>query len=50
MQKTVYEILQFPLDDEEFFGGLCGGLKDFDRFKLLPLLEVLPDAALLATE
>lgn len=49
-QLCVYEILQFPLDDEEFFGGLCGGLKDLERFKLLPLLELLPDAVLLATE
>lgn len=45
----VYEILQLPLDDE-FFGGLWGGLNDLERFKLLPLLELLPDAALLATE
>lgn len=48
-----YEILQFPLeDDDELFGGLCGGLKDFERFKLLALLPppLPPEAALLATE
>lgn len=46
-----YEILQFLFeDDEEFFGGLCGGLKDFDRLRLLALLPPLPEAALLATE
>lgn len=48
-----YEILQFPLeDDEEFFGGLCGGLKDLERLRLLALLPPLlpPEAALLATE
>lgn len=48
-----YEILQFPLeDDDEFFGGLCGGLKDFERFRLFALLPPLlpPAAALLATE
>ena len=48
-----YEILQFPLEeDEEFFGGLCGGLKDFERLRLLALLPLLlpPEAALLATE
>lgn len=49
-----YEILQFPLeDDDEFFGGLCGGLKDFERLRLLALLPPLllpPEAALLATE
>ncbi|TNN71194.1 hypothetical protein EYF80_018542 [Liparis tanakae] len=35
-----YEILQFPLDDDEdeFLGGVCGGLKDFERFRLLALL------------
>lgn len=48
--QIVYEILQLPLDDEEFFGGLCGGRKDLERFKLFPLLELLPDDALLATE
>lgn len=48
-----YEILQFPLeDDDEFFGGLCGGLKDFERLRLLALLPppLPPEAALLATE
>lgn len=46
-----YEILQFLFeDDEEFFGGLCGGLKDFERLRLLALLPPLPEAALLATE
>lgn len=46
-----YEILQFLFeDDEEFLGGLCGGLKDFDRLRLLALLPPLPEAALLATE
>lgn len=48
-----YDILQFPLEeDEEFSGGLCGGLKDFDLLRLLALLPPLlpPDAALLATE
>lgn len=46
-----YDILQFLLeDDEEFFGGLCGGLKDFERLRLLALLPPLPEAALLATE
>lgn len=48
MSMLVYEILQFPLD--EFFGGLCGGLKDLERFRLLPLLALPPDDALLATE
>lgn len=50
----LYEILQFPLEDaDEFFGGLCGGLKDFERLRLLALLPPLllpPEAALLATE
>lgn len=51
VQDLCYEILQFLFeDDEEFFGGLCGGLKDFDRFRLLALLPPLPEAALLATE
>lgn len=58
MEATVnpllhYEILQFPLeDDDEFFGGLWGGLKDFERFRLLALLPpLLPlAAALFATE
>lgn len=48
-----YEILQFPLEDaDEVFGGLCGGLKDFERLRLLALLPPLPPpaAALLATE
>jgi len=53
-----YEILQFPLDDEdEFFEGVCGGLKDLERFRLLALLSgpLQPPppptaAALLATE
>lgn len=46
-----YDILQFLLeDDEEFFGGLGGGLKDFERLRLLALLPPLPEAALLATE
>lgn len=46
-----YEILQFLFeDDEEFLGGLCGGLKDFDRLRLLALLPPLPEALLLATE
>lgn len=46
-----YEILQFLFEDEEeFFGGLCGGLKDFERLRLLALLPPLPEAALLATE
>lgn len=48
-----YEILQFPLEDaEEFFGGLCGGLKDLERLRLLALPPLLlpPEAALLATE
>lgn len=49
-----YEILQFPLEeDDEFFGGLCGGLKDFERLRLLALLPLPlppPEAALLATE
>ena len=49
-----YEILQFPLedDDDESFGGLCGGPKDFERLRLLALLPPLlpPEAALLATE
>lgn len=49
-----YDILQFLLeDDEEFLGGLGGGLKDFERLRLLALLPPpppLPEAALLATE
>ena len=50
-----YDILQFPLEEDvEFFGGLCGGLKDFERFRLLPLLllplPAAPEAALLVTE
>lgn len=48
-----YEILQLPLDDDDVvFGGLCGGLKDFERLRLLALLPPLlpPEAALLATE
>lgn len=47
-----YEILQFPFEeDDELFGGLWGGLKDLERFRLLPLLPpLLPEAALLATE
>lgn len=48
-----YEILQFPLEEvDEFFGGLCGGLKDLERFRLLALLllPLPPEAALLATE
>lgn len=47
-----YEILQFPLEEDEgFFGGLCGGLKDLDRFRLLALLPLPPpEAALFATE
>lgn len=48
-----YEILQFPLEDvDEFFGGLCGGLKDLERLRLLALLPLPlpPEAALLATE
>lgn len=46
-----YDILQFLFeDDEEFFGGLCGGLKDLERLRLLALLPLLPEAALLATE
>lgn len=58
MEATVspllhYEILQFPLEDAvESFGGLCGGLKDFERFRLLALLPppLPPAAALFATE
>lgn len=48
-----YEILQLPLEeDDEFFGGLCGGLKDLERLRLLALLPppLPPEAALLATE
>lgn len=46
-----YEILQFLFeDDEEFFGGLCGSLKDFERLRLLALLPPLPEAAVWATE
>lgn len=49
-----YDILQFPLedDDDEYFGGLCGGLKDLERLRLLALLPLLlpPEAVLLVTE
>lgn len=46
-----YEILQFPLEDE-YLGGLWGGRKDFERFRLLALLPALftPEVALLVTE
>lgn len=46
-----YEILQFPLEDE-YFGGLWGGRKDFERFRLLALLPALftPEVAPLVTE
>lgn len=52
-QLLHYEILQLPLEeDDEVFGGLCGGLKDLERLRLLALLPppLLPEAALLATE
>lgn len=55
--RLPYEILQFPLeeeedddDDDEYIGGLWGGRKDFERLRLLALLPLLPEAALLATE
>ena len=48
-----YEILQFPFEDaDEFFGGLCGGLKDMERLRLLALPPLVPppEAELLVTE